>query len=80
MIYIAPDKYGHFGCGAIIGLSALWLGWSAILVVVILAAAKELYDVCHPPHSPEWLDIAATVLGGLASVGVVHLHALHPGF
>ncbi len=78
MIYIAPDKYGHFGCGAIIGLSALWLGWSALLVVVILATAKEIYDVCHPPHSPEWLDIAATLLGGGLSIGLIYLHRAFP--
>lgn len=78
MIFIRPDLFGHFGCGAIIGLSALWLGWIAILIVIVLAAAKELYDLFHPPHTSEWLDMGATVFGGALAVGLVELHRIYP--
>ncbi len=75
---IPPDKFGHFGIGAILGLSALWLGWLGLLPVLAFAAGKEAWDHAHPPHKAEMWDFLATMLGGLLAIGLVILHRMHP--
>ncbi len=74
MIPIPPDKYGHFGIGAILGLSALWIGWLALLPLLAVAAGKEAWDHAHPPHRAEVVDFLATAGGGLLSIGLIALH------
>lgn len=70
---IAKDKKMHFGAGLLIGgltavvtyinnYSDLWI----LLVASLIGAAKELvWDMWLKKGTPEWLDFAATVLGGL---------------
>ncbi len=67
----APDKLAHFFMGSLAGLSALWLGWWGMLVVGIIAIAKEVYDSIRPFHQVEILDAVATTLGGLVAVAAI---------
>jgi drug/metabolite transporter (DMT)-like permease len=41
------------------------IGYWAILVVALIALAKEVYDYNHPNHTADFLDWVATVLGGV---------------
>ncbi len=78
MITIPPDKFGHFGIGAVLGLSCLWLGWLGVLPVIVLAAGKEAWDHAHPPHKAEFMDFLATMAGGALTFGLIVLHRIHP--
>lgn len=78
-IALQPDKIAHFYWGGCMGFAGgLWAGWWALTVVAAAAAAKELYDLRHPPHQCEGWDFAATVLGGACAVAVLLLHARFP--
>ena len=68
---IAPDKVSHFVVGYVIGTAALFVGWYALIPVVIAAAGKEIYDRVSGKGTPEVLDAVATVGGGLLSVTVI---------
>lgn len=41
------------------------VGWYALLGVVMVAIAKEVYDHSNPNHTVDWKDAMATVAGGL---------------
>lgn len=72
---IPQDKANHIAYGAVVGVIAFVVGALVGLpvlqaslvsgvVVAIVAAGKELMDRRNPNHTPEWLDLFATVVGG----------------
>ena len=65
-IPVPLDKQAHFWCGSILGLLLSFaIGCWAILVVALIALAKEVYDYNHPNHTADVWDWVATVLGGV---------------
>ena len=60
------DKQKHFAVGfalaAVVTLLTGSLGF-AVVAVMLVACAKEVWDAHHPPHTPDWMDIAATLAG-----------------
>ncbi len=74
---IPADKWAHFGIGAVLGLSSLWIGWLGVLPVISFAAAKEAWDYAHPPNRWDTWDFLATLAGGALSLGLIALHAGH---
>ena len=65
-IPVPLDKQAHFWSGAILGfLFNYAIGCWAILVVALIALAKEVYDYNHPNHTADVWDWVATVLGGV---------------
>ena len=69
------DKQMHFVCGFIIAaVLTPFIGATAILVVAIVAALKEIYDYMHPDsHTADFWDWVATTLGGVVGFLVVAL-------
>jgi hypothetical protein len=69
------DKQMHFLSGFIIAaILTPIIGAYSILVVAVIAALKEIYDSLHPDkHTADFLDWAATVLGGLIGFVVVSI-------
>ena len=65
--YIPSDKQMHFWSGALTAL--VWsfsVGYWAILIVTLIALAKEVYDYKHPLiHTCDFFDWLATTLGGI---------------
>jgi hypothetical protein len=65
-IPVPLDKQAHFSMGAILGfLFNYAIGCWAILIVALIALAKEVYDYNHPNHTADVWDWVATVLGGV---------------
>ena len=69
---IPQDKKKHFVAGfAIAAVVSLFAGYIVGLLVAILAAAgKEIYDKVSGKGTPELLDFVATVAGAIAAVAV----------
>lgn len=69
------DKQLHFICGFIIAaVLTPFIGFYAVVVVAIIALAKEIYDYMHKDiHTPDVWDLVATALGGLVGFVVVAL-------
>lgn len=66
MINIPHDKLLHYVAGTIIyALCSLFIGLYAIVIVLVIAIGKEVYDYVSKKGTPEYMDIIATVLGGL---------------
>ncbi len=63
---IPLDKQAHFLSGALGGLFlAFYIGYWALLIVALIALAKEVYDYKHPlTHTCDFYDWLATTLGG----------------
>jgi hypothetical protein len=72
---VPADKQMHFICGLVIAvLLTPFIGAYSIVVVAIIAFAKEIYDYLHKDiHTPDFWDWVATVLGGIAGFVVVAL-------
>ena len=71
---IPADKQAHFSAGAILALVAYFLiGYWALLLVAIVAGAKEWYDYKHPNHTADFYDWLATVLGAIVTLGVIYV-------
>lgn len=82
--YDHSDKVDHAAAGALVGsasyalLAALWPDQrpevrfvEALIPVVLVAVAKEVYDRQHPDrHDSDWRDAAATIGGGMLSVSI----------
>ena len=71
---VPADKQSHFIYGALTAL--IWyfiIGYWALLIVMIVAAAKEWYDYKHPTiHSCDFFDWLATTLGAIVTLGVIY--------
>jgi hypothetical protein len=72
-IPVPLDKQAHFWSGAILGfLFNYVIGCWALLLVAIVAGAKEWYDYKHPNHTSDFYDWVATVLGAIVTLGVIY--------
>lgn len=68
------DKLIHFLIGAAIAFPVCWFSSPrvAILAVMFVAAAKEIYDSLHTKeHTFDGLDFVVTVAGGLAGIALI---------
>ncbi len=84
--YDHADKIDHAAVGAAIGaasyaaLATLWPEQrpevrfvEALVPVLLVAVAKEIYDHQHPEdHESDWRDAAATLGGGVLSVSIAY--------
>ena len=70
-----PDKLQHFFYGYFIfKLSSLFAGvYIALVIVTIIAVAKELRDRKQPYHNASLLDIFYTILPGVIDTTIVYL-------
>jgi hypothetical protein len=70
-IPVRADLQAHFATGAILAFVAYFvIGYWALLLVAIVAGAKEWYDYKHPNHTSDIYDWVATVLGGLLGLSL----------
>ena len=74
-IPVPLDKQAHFVTGALGSLSlAVFIGYWAIVVISLIALAKEVYDYKHPLiHTCDFYDWLATTLGGILGAGLWQL-------
>lgn len=73
-IPVRADLQAHFNTGAILALVAYFLiGYWALLLVAIVAGAKEWYDYKHPNHTVDFYDWLATALGGIFILGAIYV-------
>lgn len=76
---IGQDKLLHFlvcfALDIILASTALWTPVQRVVIVAIIGAAKEYYDMKHEGHDAEWLDFVADLLGAFAGeLAVLILH------
>jgi hypothetical protein len=72
-IPVPLDKQAHFATGSILASVAyLAINYWALLLVAIVAGAKEWYDYKHPNHTSDIYDWVATVLGAIVTLGVIY--------
>lgn len=66
MINIPHDKLLHYVVGTVVySLCSLFIGMYAIVIVLVIAIGKEVYDYVSKKGTPEYMDAVATVLGGV---------------
>lgn len=66
------DKIIHFVAGAIVTmLSVVMPAFCALMLCIVVAAAKEIYDYFHPNHTPCYMDFIVTVCGGMFGLMLV---------
>jgi hypothetical protein len=72
---VAEDKFLHFICGFIIAaVLTPFIGWYSVLVVSIIATAKELYDDMNKDtHTADVWDLLVTIAGGALGYSLVSL-------
>ena len=73
-IPVPLDKQAHFNAGSILALISYFvIGYWALLLVAVVAGAKEWYDYKHPTiHSCDFFDWLATTLGAIVTLGVIY--------
>jgi hypothetical protein len=72
-IPVPLDKQSHFCSGAILAFVAYFvINYWALLLVAIVAGAKEWYDYKHPNHTADFYDWLATTLGAIVTLGVIY--------
>ena len=72
-IPVRADLQAHFVVGAILAFVAYYvIGYWALLLVAIVAGAKEWYDYKHPNHTSDIYDWVATTLGAIVTLGVIY--------
>lgn len=72
-IPVPLDKQAHFNGGAILAFVTYFvIGYWALLLVAIVAGAKEWYDYKHPNHTSDIYDWVATTLGAIVTLGVIY--------
>lgn len=74
-IPVALDKQAHFICGLIIAaVLAPFIGWYSVVLVSMVATAKELYDDLNKDiHTPDVWDLLVTIAGGALGYSLVSL-------
>ena len=73
LIPVPLDKQAHFNVGASLAFAAYFvIGYWALLLVAIVAGAKEWYDYKHPNHTADFYDWLATTLGAIVTLGVIY--------
>ena len=68
---IPRDKVLHFGAGFLAGLTAVIIGWYALIVVFSAGIAKEVYDE-RKYGGFDWMDAGATFVGGSISTSIIN--------
>ena len=61
------DKVYHFFAGMVIYIffNIFFNTWISIIPVMVIGAAKEIYDFYSKKGTPDWWDFIWTVIGGL---------------
>jgi hypothetical protein len=74
-IPVPLDKQAHFNIGSLIALIAyFFVGYYSLLLVLVVAFAKEWYDYQHPTiHTCDFYYWLATVLGAVVTLGVIYV-------
>jgi len=69
------DKQMHFICGFIIAaVLTPFIGWYSVVLVAMVATAKELYDdVNKETHTADVWDLLVTIAGGALGYSLVSL-------
>jgi hypothetical protein len=68
-VFNQHDKIAHFSVGVIVYAMLHFVHpVIGLLCVALVAFGKEIYDHVHrDKHTPEWLDVVATMAGGLVA-------------
>jgi hypothetical protein len=74
-IPVPLDKQAHFICGLIIAaVLTPFIGWYSVVLVSMVATAKELYDdLSKDIHTPDVWDLLVTIAGGALGYSLVSL-------
>ena len=74
-IPVPLDKQAHFICGLIIAaVLTPFIGWYSVIVVSMVATAKEIYDdVNKDIHTSDVWDLLVTIAGGALGYSLVSL-------
>jgi hypothetical protein len=69
------DKQAHFICGLIItAVLTPFIWWYSVIVVSMIATAKEIYDDTHKDtHNSDVWDLLFTIAGGALGYALVSL-------
>ena len=72
---VPVDKFMHFISGLLIAVVLTpFIGFYSVLIVALIALAKEVYDYLHPDlHTADIWDWVATTLGGIVGVLLVYV-------
>ena len=72
---VPVDKFMHFISGLLIAVILTpFIGFYSVLIVALIALAKEVYDYLHPDlHTADIWDWVATTLGGIVGVLLVYV-------
>jgi len=72
---IPADKQMHFISGLIIAaVLTPFIGWYSVLVVSLIATAKELYDDMNKAiHTADVWDLLVTIAGGVLGFALINL-------
>jgi hypothetical protein len=74
-IPVPLDKQAHFTCGLIIAaVLTPFIGWYSVVLVSMVATAKEIYDDVHKDiHTADVWDLLVTIAGGALGYSLVSL-------
>ena len=72
---VPVDKFMHFISGLLIAVILTpFIGFYSVLIVALIALAKEVYDYLHPDlHTADIWDWVATTLGGIVGAILISL-------
>ena len=72
---VPVDKFMHFISGLLIAVVLTpFIGFYSVLIVALIALAKEVYDYLHPDlHTADIWDWVATTLGGIVGAILISL-------
>ena len=70
---IAPDKQKHLAVGIFFSLLIPFIGIYSLLICVILAFGKEVYDYLSRKGTPETLDAVYTIAPTLITYLIYNL-------
>lgn len=73
---IGKDKYIHFIVGYLLFCIGLMVGmnWVAsMLLVIVMATGKEIFDYMNRFGTPDCMDLIATILGAIPALILVLL-------
>ena len=70
---IQADKKAHLLMGFLLVIGTVFTPLQAMCACAAMAFGKEVYDLVSGKGTPEFLDFAATVIGGIAALGVTYV-------
>jgi len=72
---VPADKQAHALAGFIIAaVLTPFIGWYSVLVVSLIATAKELYDDMNKAiHTADVWDLLVTIVGGVLGFALINL-------